>query len=542
MNEKDPLLIDTGRGFSILYKGKSLYSRIDPIESCRRKVSSFTCTEKTLIFIPSPILFYGMDVLLSRIPENCHILCLEADEKLMAVSIKNSDKRFLKQDRITYVRTESIAKFSEILGTIGLWRFRKVQMITISGGYMLNRTKYQQFLERAEKEIQEYWQNRMTIIHMSELWIKNTLLNLPLFLSGSPYEELKTDLPILITGAGVSLEYSLSLIKKIRDRIFIVAVDTSLPVLACSGIQPDLILIVEAQYANLLDFSYHKGSKIPILTDISALPCSLRLFSGKKYFFRSDYAEIELFNRMEEKHLLPDKIPPLGSVGVVSVLLAKKLTGNLILYTGLDFSYLPGKPHAKGCPSHLLTLSDSTRYNPPGLYEASIKRPIFKTKDKFNKSCTTDRILESYRETLKHISSDDGRIIDIGTIGLNSGAKIITDEAQILELLGKSETIKSEKTLNEKSEKESNFSKSELESFLTSEKILLEKLLKTGKDALLGRKTEKELLISLLKETDYLYLHFPDTPPVPYTDHSFIKRVLVSVIRYFNILSHLSLK
>ena len=131
-------------------------------------------------------------------------------------------------------------------------------------------------------------------------------------------------------------------------------------------------------------------------------------------------------------------------------------------------------------------------------------------------------------ETLKQITAGDSRIVDIGMVGLDTGAQLITNEAAILELISE---LGKKGTSNHR-EKSFQIDKTKLSAFLRDEKILLENLLQTGKDYLLGSKKSEKLLIDLLKKADYLYLHFPDIPPIPYTDTGFIKRTLVSAVRY----------
>ncbi len=538
MTDQNPLLENTGRGFTISYRGKHLYSSEDPIENVLKRVKSFSCKPKTLIFIPSPLLFYGIDILLTKIPDSCAILCVEADEKLMSLSLEYSDRSNLRNERIIYIRTKSADKLSAVLKTMDLWNFRRVCMVTLSGGYMINRSIYLQLHQRVESDIREYWRNRMTLIHMSRLWFKNLLTNLRLLPDNDTLSSIKTEYPILICGAGESLETSITFIRDIRERIFLIAVDTALTALKSSGIQPDLILIVEAQYANLMDFIYHKNCNIPILADITAYPGSLRLFTGKKYFFMSNFADSTLFNRMEKHRCLPDRIPPLGSVGVIAVLTAKKITNGPIFFTGLDFSYRPGKPHANGCPSHLKTLSISSRFNPPGFFKASIERSVIRTLDKYRNPCITDNVLDSYNSLLKQITADQPNFFDIGNSGLDTGAKVVSDKTDVLRIVDtwENDSRKGDKNTPIKAASDA------IQSFLIGEKILLEELINTGRSFLNGDMESTEALSDLLRKTDYVYLHFPDVPPVPFTDTGFIKRVLVFAGKYLkviiNILKH----
>jgi hypothetical protein len=83
MEDDKPLLIDTGRGFTVKYKGKFLYSSYAPLENTLKQVTSFSCIDRTLVFVPSFGLGYGLAELLGRTGDKVHGLCVEADKTWM---------------------------------------------------------------------------------------------------------------------------------------------------------------------------------------------------------------------------------------------------------------------------------------------------------------------------------------------------------------------------------------------------------------------------------------------------------------------------
>ena len=56
---------------------------------------------------------------------------------------------------------------------LGLFNFRRALLLPLSGGFGLQRERYTALFRFIEQEIQDYWQNKMTLIHMAPLWIKN---------------------------------------------------------------------------------------------------------------------------------------------------------------------------------------------------------------------------------------------------------------------------------------------------------------------------------------------------------------------------------
>lgn len=78
--------------------------------------------------------------------------------------------------------------------------------------------------------------------------------------------------PVLVVGAGESLEYCISDIKKHRESILILAVDTALSVLDLHHIKPDFIVAVDSQFYNFYDILGYKNSTLPLFL---ILPVSL---------------------------------------------------------------------------------------------------------------------------------------------------------------------------------------------------------------------------------------------------------------------------
>ena len=72
-----PRQIDTGSGITLEYQGRLLYSRVNPKSRALRIAREIELKPETLYVIPSPLLLYGIDDLLARLPENSFLLLLE---------------------------------------------------------------------------------------------------------------------------------------------------------------------------------------------------------------------------------------------------------------------------------------------------------------------------------------------------------------------------------------------------------------------------------------------------------------------------------
>ena len=434
MTEAEPRLVETGRGCTISYKGKTLYSPRDPIGAAVRRVEKIELQPGTLIFIPSLGLGYGLAELLEKLPASCHILCIEADELLFKLGITR-EKPLPKSSRLTIVRTVRPEQAAAIVQQLGPWRFRRVTALHLCGGYQLHRRTYRVALEAVEEEIRLFWQNKLTLAAMTELWLKNLFTNLRRLPAAGDIADLATNRPILVCGAGPSLEGSLEWIRRVRQEVILLAVDTALPVLGEAALVPDWVLTLDAQFYTLQDFIPARDSRITLLCDLTSNPLALRLFP-ELFFFSTRFHPLTLFDRLESSSLLPSALPPRGSVGVSAVEAALSLTTAAVLFTGLDFSYPRNQTHARSAPSHLSALRRCNRLQPCGtnIFKTLLVRPRLWLEDKGGGRVLTDLVLQSYARQLRTVNSDGARSFDLSAEGLPVGAERIDKLSRLIDL------------------------------------------------------------------------------------------------------------
>lgn len=425
----EPLLTPTPDGATVRYRGRLLYSPDTPRTSAVRRAAAVEARERTLYFVPGLGLGYGLDALLSRCPRSSHILCVETDQTLMALGTGPHGVPLPRDERLTIVRTDDPAAVAGLLLRMGAGRFRRCTLVNLCGGYLLSRAVYDAMSTALSALIAEHWQNRMTSIHLGALWVKNCIENLSLLGRASGLDAIRAPGPVVVIGAGPSLGRSISTLKGLRGRARLVAVDTALPILAAHGIRPDVLVILEAQQANLYDFLPLPDPKLPVVADLTAHPESLRLFSGPLAFVLSSFAELSLFDRMAEAGLAPRRIPPLGSVGVAACAVALELTDGEVLTCGLDFAYDRDRTHAAGAPLHTLGLLRADRLHPPlsFFYGAIRQRPLIKEPGQ----PLTDAVLRSYAGTLRALAGvSGGRVLRMAPDGSATPWSPMTTGAQ----------------------------------------------------------------------------------------------------------------
>ncbi|MDC7235289.1 MAG: DUF115 domain-containing protein, partial [Spirochaetales bacterium] len=367
--------------------------------------------------------------------------------------------------------------------------------------------------------------NRLTMSRMGPLWMRNFITNLPL-LAGKDIAGFKTDKNIMLCGAGESLEGTIPYIRSHRDSLYLLAVDTAVQHLCRNDLVPDGVVNLEAQFYNLKDFYPVLHSRIDLFSDITAYPASLRQECHNQYFFASSFQETSLHRKLRALELLPREIPPLGSVGVAALYLAGELTRGTVFITGLDFSYLEGKTHARETPFHDWCRLQETRLKGDVWYSFSRSRPSTPA-DALPPGAVTNRILESYARQLEDIARTmPGRVINLAERGMK------------MSIPGPGTELPAERAVEPPSAaRVQKKNTTALWAFIRKEKEILEDLIRIWDDVCAGRAGEEELL-PLLSVCDYLYFHFPDRETLPHTEPVFLFRVMKearSLVRRFSI-------
>ncbi|UTC63103.1 motility associated factor glycosyltransferase family protein [Treponema sp. OMZ 787] len=547
-NNEKPELIPIDSGFSVLYKGKYLYSKRSPQKNILQLVSSIAVKSETLVLCVSPVLGYGLKELLEKLPHNSFLLGLEADEELMSFSTSQIDKAILEDSRFLYLRTESInILLSRLENFIKGKKIRRVVKIDFSGGAALNQAFYSQAFDFISQYISQTWINRLTLIQFGRNYARNFFKNYYSIVKTNScfgsLSEKSVRKPIIVIGAGPSLDSSVEFIKQNRDRLFVLAVDA-----AVSGlypeIRPDAVVLLESQYWIQKAFIGIADLGIPVIADLTANPSLLAKLNGDKIFFFTDYTvqdslAASFFSNLDEKVGLPLRLEAMGSVGLAALAVAEMLgfDGLPIFHTGLDFSWGCGFSHSKLSYQVKNLFSDISKIKSPYSGESLFPERLSFERGKDGCLAFTSPNLKNYAELYKKLFASKENFFDIGQSGLeinsnkislDTAKKIIDDFYSNYE---KSFSIKNNMDKINFIAFDYKNKENEIKNFLTCEKEKLFKL----KNIFTGKLTSsdeeiKELLLSM----PYLYLHFPDYNSLSDTilDKHFLSRVRIE-IEYF---------
>ncbi len=506
-----PLLYETGRGISVSYKSKNLYSKFDPQKNIFKIINQLNIECNTIYLIASPLLGYGIHDLNNLLPESSILVPIEIDPELFNISDKSYNINLINNG----------FDFLNLINKFDLSIFRRCEILSFNSSYQMYKEEYDSYYNLAIKQLHNYWKNRYTMIKMGHLWIKNTIKNLKDLKYAKPFEMLKTDKPVVVVGAGESIESVIINLQRLRNSLFILCVDTALQVLLDADIIPDAVVALEAQFYNLPDFYGSIGKKINVIYDLSSYPNVVRNINGEKYYIVTQYNNSDLLNKLKDCGLFSNYIPPLGSVGITAIYLALKITTNNIFLAGLDFSYKLGKTHSRGTPYNKSSLILWNRLFPGDTFIQCYNRPLLKKKNKVGLIENSDEILYEYSLYAKELLLGSTRVFDITKTGMPLGISLV-DPEDILNINQQScykETLNKDYKIN---------------SFL-AEKIYLEELEKIENAIKLLSEyftDKKENQLEILNEISYLFDCFPEADPLKNLDDKMLYRIFITLCRY----------
>jgi hypothetical protein len=536
-----PRLLKARRGFSVFYGGKTLLSAVDPVAQGERAVEAAPRGNGTLYLCPSPLFGYGLPRLLERIehsePDSA-VLCVEASRELLSLGQGPPSHPRLAALGIAGAGPgagESGEKSVERVLSLmrRLWGgrlFRRLEVLRLSGGWQLYPELYGALEEALRAGIAGDWGNAMTLVKLGRRYARNFIRNLSLIPRRPSLSSLSFgDDPVLVLAAGPSLDPFLDSWKKhgpggTGERPYrIICVDTAIPCLKERGLWPDLVIALESQHWNLRDFTGARGWGPPLAMDLSALPATAEALGGPCYIFFTPWTELRFFSRLEKAGLLPERFPPLGSVGLSAVAAALRLSRGPVILCGIDFSFSLDSYHARSTPAHREKLRRQNRFRGILNQDAAFRNGAFAGLSKSGRPVYSDPAMRNYRDLFEREFAAAGRLMDIEGPGLPLGLPSLKpgEAAAVLERGGSGGPA----SASASGLTPASASGAALAEFSRAELGALEKL----REILRGKEAAGELE-GLLEFCDYVWAHFPECAvgrrPA---DISFLKRVRMEI-------------
>ncbi len=525
--DSEPIPVETGNGLTVSYRGRFLYSRRYPGKNPEAAAERLEILPGTLILLVSPVMDYGIRHLTARLPENSFVLAVEHDRNLFNFFIKNHTENHPLFKPVYAASPHEVIRFIDehIMGKV--CSFRRCMRVDFSAGGILHPEFYKQTEILISEYISTFWKNRITLIKLGRNYARNIFRNCAdLCKRSCSFNGKNIRKAVIVAGAGPSLDSFLPFIKKNRLSVFLIAVDAALPSLQAASIIPDAAVTVESQIWINGAFC-GAGKNIPVFADLSSRPGE-RGGANHVCFFFTPYTNASFLKRLRGLKAVDFEVPPLGSVGLSALFIAGKIKAmgreNLpVFFTGLDFSWGKGFSHSKGS----FQIRDLfSRTNRLSTHEQKRGETFCSAAAWKNREFYTTPSMAGYAEQCAARFSNAG-FFRLGNTGLPADFPSIGEEdaEKIIKAFsggGGNRQAPAESLFSEAADKR------EIMSFLTGEKTRLEEIrgILTGETK---DEKEKERLLPLIQEADYLYIHFPDFSGKVSLRPDFLNRVRIEL-------------
>ena len=525
--KEKPCVVAAKQGFSVSYNNRFLYSQYNPSKLIIEKINSLNNLPGTIFLCNSAILEYGILELYNKLPENCLMFLCEFDSNLYQL-MKDSYNKLLEKNQLSNVAILTPQELYSLPSIIhqtnytfengfvftSLGFYKRFVRIDFSAGTFFNQQLYNSLEEACVNSVKTFWANRVTLVKFGRKYSYNLFKNLQKIDKTVPIENFfyQIEKPIIVFGAGQTLEKDIKIISQNANKFCILCADTALQPLLKYNVVPDGVFLEEAQnvikqaFLGTLKYNFH------LFAGLSSIPELSEYIDIKKIsYFTSLYTNANFLNNLQQNKLLPFANMPFGSVGITTMYYATKFRKNKnvpIYYYGLDFSYSAGFTHTKNTIAHILRLSKSNKINQVQNYNAAFSNVAIKlSKDN---SCFSTPVLLGYKNLFDNLFSLEPNIIQNNVV--------IPENANKYDLQFNLFTKEnSDKTL-----RYANYFETQKNQLVRIKNLL------TGAEKFEMPEQAEQMLTQLITSCDYLYLHFPDGWQFLYTQ-SFLNRVRAEV-------------
>ena len=367
-----PLIPTTEGTYTIQYDNKYIHSSRFPIKEAQKLINTLPNIDqhnknKTLIIAWGTGLGYHIEML---IEQGYHVLAIEFRPSIAKIfqQVFPTEKLI---GFITNTTTHELFDFLVALDTTQYQNFIDLPML----GLAIPTELYKQSKQGKNAILSQHSLHCALI----ESWYYNIITNISLSIHpyiGYTHDPIFKNQTLVICSAGPSLKESLPYLKKNRDKITLLAVDTALLSLVQADIIPDFVHSVDAKIHNIADFRGISSSifqQISLLADITLdpqvtnLPWKEVLFLSTSHPIKQNQ-EYVLKRTVLQQYLWDNRIrfPETqtgGSVATSAFYLGIAYQAKKILLVGQDLAYTNNRGHAVGSPYDMEYRLQSSRTN-----------------------------------------------------------------------------------------------------------------------------------------------------------------------------------
>lgn len=175
--------------------------------------------------------------------------------------------------------------------------------------------------------------------------IENILNNIQFLENSNTLSQIReiipANLPAVIVAAGPSLEDNIEELKKLKEKVIILAVDRTIDYLLDSGIEPDFLVTLDPMKL-LKDYSRRTDLAVPLICIMESNYEILSRHKGRKIIGNCTRFLDEIY---QQKKVAPPRILTSGSVATIAFSACLEMGIKRIILVGQDLAYRNNKTH-----------------------------------------------------------------------------------------------------------------------------------------------------------------------------------------------------
>lgn len=344
------ILSKTGIEIPVLQNGKTVDSRYDPEKESLRMLETIKPDSHFIIVIgiASGTL---INIILQNRPDTFILAVEKSQDDIDFLLQLKTVKQLSSQKRIAFCTITELE--NKIIELYVPSFYGNLQVIEQRGWSLENSDCIPLINQSINKATGIVSADYSVQCHFGKLWHHNILSNLK-YIENSTYSKtLPVEKTAIIFAAGPSVDKTIKSISSNSKDYFIIATDTALSILTSYNIIPDAVVSIDGQNVSNAHFIHNLKydlSNTLFLFDLCANSSAVKTVinnNGNVCFFTSGHPFSEYLNRHFSLGL-PYIFSGAGTVTISAVDFAIKAGFNNIHVAGADFSYLSGKPYAKG--------------------------------------------------------------------------------------------------------------------------------------------------------------------------------------------------
>lgn len=293
--------------------------------------------------------------LLKKLGKENDVIVYEPCAAIFLKIIENVDMTDIFQDRRVYIYVRDINDvfFRKVFKFLCRYERINYTHILFPPNYIrLFEREMNEAVQICEKVVKETEAEASTLYQYSDEMNDNMIENIVYIPMATSIDQLKKKIqemegymnsPMIIVGAGPSLDKNIEELKNFKDKAFIVATDSAILAMLKHHIIPDLLVTIDP-HKPLELFKDEITQNIPYVVCMQTRSEVMRLHKGKKFLFASDSISCDLYERYH-KELSP--LQTGGSVACNAFSLARFLEFKNIVLIGQDLAFTGNQKHVK---------------------------------------------------------------------------------------------------------------------------------------------------------------------------------------------------